>query len=53
MEIADKIEKLRMEIYQEKDISDKWDKHKIDDLLFEVQSKLRFDIIEIVESYEN
>jgi hypothetical protein len=54
-EIADEIENMRMEIYSSLhiDIDNADDKTELDDMLFQIQSKLRYDVKEIIECYEN
>lgn len=53
-DIADEIENLRMEIYSNLNINidDTDDKSELDDMLFSIQSKLRFEVKEILECYE-
>jgi len=53
-ELADEIENLRLEIYSglHINIDDTDDKSELDDLLFAVQSRLRFDICEMIKCYE-
>lgn len=53
-EIANDIENLRLEIYQNLHINiyDNADKAELDDLLFSIQSKLRYEVKEIVQCYE-
>lgn len=53
-EIANDIENLRLEIYQNLHINiyDNADKVELDDLLFSIQSKLRYEVKEIVQCYE-
>lgn len=53
-EIANDIENLRLEIYQNLHINiyDNIDKAKLDDLLFSIQSKLRYEVNKIVQCYE-
>lgn len=53
-EIADDIENLRLEIYSglHLNIDDADDKSKLDDMLFSIQSKLRYEITEILDCYE-
>lgn len=53
--IADDIENIRLEIYSglHIDIDYPEDKSELDDLLFSIQSKLRYQAKEIVECYEN
>lgn len=52
--IADEIEKLRKEIYSGKylNIDDTNDRIELDDLLFSIQSKLRYDVANILNPYE-
>lgn len=50
--IADEIENLRLKIYSELNIDDQNDKSELDDELFAVQSKLRYEIIDILKCYE-
>ena len=52
--IADKIEKLRKEIYSGENlgIDDINDKLALDDMLFSIQSKLRYDVSNILNFYE-
>ena len=54
-EIANDIENLRLEIYQNLHINiyDNTDKAELDDLLFSIQSKLRYEVKEIVQCYED
>ena len=54
-EIANDIENLRLKIYQGLHINiyDKKDKAELDDLLFSIQSKLRYEAIEILQCYED
>lgn len=44
-----------MEIYSSLhiDIDNADDKTELDDMLFQIQSKLRYDVKEIIECYEN
>lgn len=53
-EIADEIENIRIEIYSGLHIyiDDSDDKSKLDDMLFMMQSNLRYDIREIIDCYE-
>lgn len=53
-EIADEIENLRLEIYSGLwiNIDDSDDKTKLDDILFSVQSKLRYEASDILDGYE-
>ena len=53
-EIANEIENLRLEIYRNNHINvyDKKDKAELDDLLFSIQSKLHYDVKEILQCYE-
>lgn len=53
-DIADDIENLRMEIYTSLhiNIDDPDDKSELDDMLFSIQSKLRYEAKEILECYE-
>ena len=53
-DIADDIENLRIEIYSRLhiDIDDEDDKCELDDLLFSIQSKLRYEVCEILDCYE-
>lgn len=53
-DISDQIESLRLEIYQGKyiKIDDSGDKKELDDLLFRIQSELRFNVNEIIKWYE-
>lgn len=53
-EIADEIENLRLEIYSGLwiNIDDSDDKTKLDDILFSVQSKLRYEASDIFDGYE-
>lgn len=53
-DIADEIENLRIEIYSglHINIDDPDDKLELNDLLFSIQSKLRYEIKEILECYE-
>jgi hypothetical protein len=53
-EIADEIENIRIEIYSSLhiNIDDPDDKSKLDDMLFMIQSKLIYDVREIIECYE-
>ena len=52
--IADEIEKLRKEIYSGENLSidDMNDRLALDDMLFSIQSKLRYDVSNILNSYE-
>lgn len=54
-EIANDIENLRLEIYQNLHINiyDSADKAELDDLLFSIQSKLRYEVKEILQCYED
>lgn len=54
-EIANDIENLRLEIYQNLHINiyDSADKVELDDLLFSIQSKLRYEVKEILQCYED
>lgn len=49
--ISDEIEQLRLEIYQNFNM-DSEDKDELDNTLFSIQSKLRYDAVDIVNSYE-
>lgn len=53
-EIADEIENLRIEIYSglHFNIDDADDKTELDDMLFSIQSKLRYEVKEILDCYE-
>lgn len=53
-EIADEIENLRLEIYSSLhiNIDDADDKAKLDDTLFSIQSKLKYEAREILDRYE-
>ena len=53
--IADDIENIRLEIYSgfHINIDDSDDKMELDDLLFSIQSKLRYQVKEIIECYED
>ena len=51
-DISDSIENLRIEIYSLKIIDDVDDKCEFDDLLFSIQSKLRYDAKDIIECYD-
>jgi hypothetical protein len=53
-EIAEEIENIRLEIYSglHINIDDPDDKSKLDDILFMTQSRLRSEIREILECYE-
>lgn len=53
-EIADEIENLRLEIYSGLwiNIDDSDDKTKLDDILFSVQSKLRYEASDIFDGYK-
>lgn len=53
-EIADEIENIRIEIYSGLHIyiDDSDDKSKLDDMLFMIQSKLRYNTREIIDCYE-
>lgn len=52
--IADEVEKLRKEIYSGENLSidDMNDRLELDDMLFSIQSKLRYDVSNILNSYE-
>lgn len=54
-EIANDIENLRLEIYQNLHINiyDNADKAELDDLLFSIQTKLRYEVKEILQCYED
>jgi len=54
-EIANDIENLRLEIYQNLHINiyDNADKAELDDLLFSIQAKLRYEAKEILQCYED
>ena len=52
-DIADQIENLRVEIYSKNIIEDDDDKSEFDDLLFMIQSKLRFQAKEIIKCWED
>lgn len=52
-DLADQIENLRIEIYSKNIIEDADDKSEFDDLLFMIQSKLRFQAKEIMECWED
>ena len=49
--ISDEIEQLRLELYQNFNM-DSEDKNELDNFLFSIQSKLRYDAVYIVNSYE-
>lgn len=53
-EIADEIENLRIEIYSglHLNIDDADDKTELDDILFSIQSKLKYEVKEILAGYE-
>lgn len=53
-EIADEIESLRLEIYSglRINIDDSDDKTELDDMLFSIQSKLKYEVKEILDCYE-
>lgn len=53
-EIADEIENLRIEIYSglHLNIDDSDDKTELDDILFSIQSKLKYEVKEILDGYE-
>lgn len=53
-EIADEIENLRIAIYSglHINIDDADDKTELDDMLFSIQSKLRYEVSEILDCYE-
>lgn len=53
-EIADEIENLRIEIYSglHLNIDDADDKTELDDILFSIQSKLKYEVKEILDGYE-
>lgn len=53
-EIADEIENLRLEIYSSLhiNIDDADDKAKLDDMLFSIQSKLKYEARTILDCYE-
>lgn len=53
-EIADEIENLRIAIYSglHININDSDDKTELDDILFSIQSKLRYEVSEILGCYE-
>ena len=51
-ELADTIENIRLEIYSGSHIDLEDDRPKVDDMLFSIQSKLRYDVAEIIECYE-
>lgn len=53
-DIADQIENLRIEIYQglHVNIDNENDKCELDDLLFSIQSKLRYEVCKILDCYE-
>lgn len=52
-DIADQIENLRVEIYSLNYIDDENDKVEFSDLLFSIQSKLRYEAQDIIECYED
>ena len=49
--ISDEIEQLRLELYQNLNM-DSENKDELDNILFSIQSKLRYDAVDIVNSYE-
>lgn len=49
--ISDEIEQLRLELYQNFNM-DSEDKDELDNILFSIQSKLRYDVVDIVNFYE-
>lgn len=49
--ISDEIEQLRLELYQNFNM-DSEDKDELDNILFSIQSKLRYDAVDIVNFYE-
>ena len=53
-EIADEIENLRLEIYSGLciNIDDSNDKTELDDILFSIESRLRYEVSEILGGYE-
>ena len=53
-EIADNIDNLRLEIYSglHLNIDNADDKSELDDMLFSIQSKLRYEVVEILQCYE-
>ena len=51
-DLANEIEKLRLEIYSKSYVSDEKDKNELDDLLFSIQSKLRYEVKDILDCYE-
>jgi DNA-binding TFAR19-related protein (PDSD5 family) len=51
-EMADRIEDIRIDLYSHNIIDDPDDKSKLDDMLFSIQSKLRYDVKDIIECYE-
>lgn len=53
-EIANDIENIRTEIYSNLhvNIDDADDKSELDDMLFSIQSKLRYEVREIIDCYE-
>lgn len=49
--ISDEIGQLRLELYQNFNM-DSEDKDELDNILFSIQSKLRYDAVDIVNFYE-
>ena len=54
-DIANEIENLRIEIYSSLhiNIDNEDDKCELDDLLFSIQSKLRYKVADILDCYED
>jgi hypothetical protein len=54
-EISNEIENLRLEIYSSLhiNIDNPDDKSKLDDMLFTIQSELRYNVTELIECYED